>query len=118
MAGTPRPEEGSEHVYFYSLEELTGRSFLHGEVVGTGIYVIRHFQRGDEEETAREMDGFGLRYRPSDYGVSREEFISALLHMKKYASYRAYRAKIPYTILDDTPITEMDAIELWKKLES
>ncbi|MDG6920442.1 MAG: iron-containing alcohol dehydrogenase [Nitrososphaerota archaeon] len=116
MAGSPRPEEGSEHVYFYSLEELTGRHFLHGEVVGTGIYVIRSFQAGDEEETAKDMEGFGLLYKPKDYGVTRDEFVKTLLHMKKYASYKAYKAKLPYTILDKTKITEADAAALWNKL--
>jgi glycerol-1-phosphate dehydrogenase [NAD(P)+] len=116
MADSPRPEEGSEHVYFYSLEELTERSFLHGEVVGTGIYVIRHFQAGDEEETAKEMEGFGLLYRPADYGITKEEFTSTLLHMKKYAAYKAYRSKLPFTVLDTVKISENDAGELWKKL--
>jgi len=116
MAGSPRPEEGSEHVYFYSLEEVTGRGFLHGEVVGTGIYVIRHFQAGDEEETGKTMDGFGLLYRPGDYGITKEEFTKTLLHMKKYASYKAYKAKLPYTVLDTVNITEADAAALWAKL--
>jgi glycerol-1-phosphate dehydrogenase [NAD(P)+] len=116
LAGTPRPEEGSEHVYFYALEELTGKSFLHGEVVGTGIYVIRHFQEGDEEETGKAMDGMGLLFRPSDYGISKEEFTKTLLHMKKYASYKEYKAKLPFTVLDTVKITKDDADSLWKQL--
>jgi glycerol-1-phosphate dehydrogenase [NAD(P)+] len=116
IAGSPRPEEGSEHVYFYSLEEITGKSFLHGEVVGTGIYVIRHFQEGDEEETGKIMDGLGLLYRPSAYGLTKELFTQTLLHMKKYASYKEYKAKLPYTVLDKVNITKADADELWKQL--
>ena len=118
VAGSPRPEEGSEHVYFYSLEEITGRSFLHGEVVGTGIFVIRHFQEGDEKETGKVMDALGLRYRPSEYGLTKEIFTKTLLHMKKYASYKEYKAKLPYTILDKVKITSDDADELWKKLSA
>ena len=76
------------------MEELTGKSFLHGEVVGTGIYVIRHFQEGDEEEPGKVMDGLGLLFRPSDYGISKEEFTKTLLHMKKYASYKEVHGEL------------------------
>ncbi len=116
LAATPRPQEGSEHVFFYSLEELAGKPFLHGAAVGTGIYAMRHFQAGDEEEAGKMMDGFGLGYRPADYGLKREEFTSALLHMKEYASYPEYKSMIDYTILNEVEITKEDADEIWKKI--
>jgi glycerol-1-phosphate dehydrogenase [NAD(P)+] len=112
-AGSPRPEEGSEHLYFYTLEQQTGRSFVHGETVGTGIYVITHFQTKDEEEVARAMDAMGLYFRPRDYGVSHEEFVSAVLGMKRYST----AAKHMYTIVEKVNITPNDAEELWKKLQ-
>lgn len=116
LAKSSRPESGSEHVYFFSLEHTTGRSFLHGEAVGTGIYVLRHFQAGDEEESARTMDELGLLFRPEEQGVGKEEFISAVLHMKEYASYETYRKKLPYSILDTAKIGRDDAESLWKAL--
>jgi len=107
-----RPEEGSEHVFFYALGELTRRNFLHGEVVGTGIYIVSHLQSNSEEEVARVMDDFGLMFRPSDYEISRDEFVSTVLHMKKYSQ----DVKFPFTILDVVDINRRDAEALWAKL--
>jgi len=111
-AGKARPEEGSEHVFFYALGELARRNFLHGEVVGTGIYIVSYLQSNSEEEVARVMDDLGLVFRPSDYGISRDEFVSTVLHMKKYSQ----AVKFPFTILDLADINRRNAEALWAKL--
>jgi glycerol-1-phosphate dehydrogenase [NAD(P)+] len=114
LAGKPRPEEGSEHIFFYALEELTGRSFVHGDVVGTGIYVASHFQSRQEDEAASAMDSLGLMFRPRDCGVSKEDFISTVLHMKDHSQ----RAKLFFSIVNVADITRRDAEKLWDKLSS
>jgi glycerol-1-phosphate dehydrogenase [NAD(P)+] len=114
LAGKARPEEGSEHVYFYALEELTGQSYVHGEAVGTGIYVATHFQSKEEETVAGVMDRLGLMFRPRDYGVSHDQFINTVLRMKEYSRLN----KIPYSILDTIEITRDDAESLWTKLSA
>lgn len=113
-AGKARPEEGSEHIYFYTLEELTRRNFLHGEVVGTGIYVTTYFQSKEEDQVAREMDSMGLMFRPRDYGISKEEFISTVLSMKEHSK----RARLFFSIVDVVDITRQDPEKLWNKLSS
>lgn len=111
-AGNPRPEEGSEHLFFYTLEELTGRAFLHGEVVGTGIYILTHFQNNEEGVVDREMDSMGLMFRPKDYGITHDEFVGTVLQMKRYST----EAKSMFTIVNVVDITKDDAEMLWKKL--
>lgn len=111
-AKSPRPEEGSEHLFFYELEDLTKRAFVHGEVVGTGIYILTHFQNNEEEIVAKEMDAMGLMFRPKDYGISREEFVETILNMKRYSQ----EAKSMFTIVDVVDITRADAEMLWNKL--
>ena len=111
-AKSPRPEEGSEHLYFYTLEELTKRSFLHGEVVGTGIYVLTHFQNREEDVVARELDEMGLLFRPRDYGINHDEFQNAVLQMKRYSR----ETKSMFTIVDVTDITRSVVEKLWQKL--
>jgi len=111
-AKTPRPEEGSEHLFFYTLEELTKRAFVHGEVVGTGIYILTHFQNNEEAIVEREMDAMGLLFRPKDYGITHDEFIDTVLQMKRYSR----EAKSMFTIVDVVEITRDDAEMLWKKL--
>jgi glycerol-1-phosphate dehydrogenase [NAD(P)+] len=111
-AGNPRPEEGSEHLFFYTLEELTKRAFVHGEVVGTGIYILTHFQNNEEAIVEREMDAMGLMFRPHDYGISHDEFVDTVLQMKRYS----HEAKSMFTIVDVVDITRDDTEMLWKRL--
>lgn len=111
-AKSPRPEEGSEHLFFYTLEDLTGRMFVHGEVVGTGIYVLTHLQNNEEGIVEREMDEMGLMFRPKDYGISHDEFVRTVLQMKRYSR----EAKSMFTIVDVKDITRDDADLLWKRL--
>jgi glycerol dehydrogenase-like iron-containing ADH family enzyme len=114
LAGTSRPEEGSEHIFFYALEELTRRNFVHGEVVGTGIYVLSHFQTKEEGSVSKVMDSMGLMFRPRDYGISRDEFVKTVLHMKQYSQQN----KMFYSILDTIEISIQDAEKLWDKLSA
>ena len=114
VAGKPRPEEGSEHIFFYALEELTGRSFVHGEVVGTGIFVVTYFQTKQEKTVAREMDSMGLMFRPRDYGLSRDEFLNTILRMKPYSKQN----KMFYSILDAIEVSRQDAEKLYDMLSA
>lgn len=111
-AKNPRPEEGSEHLFFYALEELTGRTFVHGEVVGTGIYVLTHFQNNEESIVEREMDAMGLLFRPKEYGISRDEFVDTVLRMKGYSR----ETKSMFTIVDTIDISRGEAEMLWNRL--
>jgi len=112
LAGKPRPEEGSEHVFFYNLEALTGRGFVHGEVVGTGIFVSTHFQSNQEDHVASVMDSIGLMFRPRDYGVNHDEFVETVLGMRRYAEEK----KLPFSVLHTVNISRDDAESLWRKL--
>lgn len=46
--GHSRPEEGSEHYFAYSVENLLGKGLPHGDLVGPGILLMAEFQ---EQET-------------------------------------------------------------------
>ena len=67
--GRTWPQEGIEHVYFYSLEKVTGRTFSHGEVLGTGCVIGAFFHGEDTGEIMEDLDSFGLKFRPRDYGI-------------------------------------------------
>jgi glycerol-1-phosphate dehydrogenase [NAD(P)+] len=47
--GHSRPEEGSEHYFAYSVENLVEKGLSHGELVGPGILLMAEFQ---DQETA------------------------------------------------------------------
>jgi len=48
--GHSRPEEGSEHYFAYSVENLLGPGRSHGSLVGPGILLMAEFQEQDTEE--------------------------------------------------------------------
>ncbi len=44
QVGHARPEEGSEHYFAYSVENLTGHGLPHGDLVGPGIMIMSKLQ--------------------------------------------------------------------------
>ncbi len=102
--GGARPEEGSEHLFAYNYEYLTGRHMVHGELVGTGIYAMSVVQGNDPEAIRAAMDRCRLAYRPADNGMTPAELAETL------RTLNAFRRNHPedtfYSVLDRTEITE------------
>jgi glycerol-1-phosphate dehydrogenase [NAD(P)+] len=66
--GHSRPEEGSEHYFAYSVENLMGKGLSHGELVGPGILIMADFQEQntDELEAALQACHIPLDNIPAD----------------------------------------------------
>jgi glycerol-1-phosphate dehydrogenase [NAD(P)+] len=107
--GRTWPQEGIEHVFFYSLEKVAGRIFSHGEVLGTGCVVGAYFHKADVGEVIDELDSFGLKFRPKDYGISLGEFVNAIHNMKEITTAMGSR----YEILDARKLSDSEMKELW-----
>lgn len=79
-----RFEEGSEHFFAYTFEEVTGRTILHGELVSMGVQIMSHFQ-GNAPERAREtIARAGTRHRLSDLGVSESEVLETMRRLPTF----------------------------------
>ncbi len=50
QVGHSRPEEGSEHYFAYSVENLMGKGLPHGDLVGPGILLMAEFQEQETQE--------------------------------------------------------------------
>ncbi len=98
--GTSRPEEGSEHIVAYHIEHLTRRHFLHGDLVGLGIFCMTRLQQNAPEEAADLIRRCGLRYTVPD--ATREEVAACLRGLKAFKE----QAGLFYSIVDTTPITD------------
>jgi len=74
----PRHIEGVEHFFFYDLEKLTGRHFIHGQPVGLGIVLgsVMHDSGADEMVTA--LHRAGVDIRPEAMGVTWAEAEEAM----------------------------------------
>jgi glycerol dehydrogenase-like iron-containing ADH family enzyme len=82
--GNSRPEEGSEHFWAYNVEYLTGRQFIHGELVCLGVVLMAGLQDNLADEVHRFLEKAGVRYRPEDLRLSKDDVVRSLLSLKEY----------------------------------
>ena len=66
----PRHIEGFEHFFFYALEYLTGRTFLHGQPVCLGTYIGALLHESRAEEFLTTIHDIGVDIRPEAMGVT------------------------------------------------
>jgi glycerol dehydrogenase-like iron-containing ADH family enzyme len=92
---------GSEHLLAWNLEGVTGRHFIHGEVVALGVLVAAHVQGGDAAGLRAALDQARVRYRPADIGVEWSELERAL---ETVADYNR-RVRRFHTVFEDTDWT-------------
>ena len=102
-AGHYRVEEGSEHFLFYELEERLQRSFVHGHIVGLGIYLMSQLQNNRFEFIRNIMDEVGLKYHPIDLKITKEDLVASLLNLKTYINQRP---NLWYSIINDAIIDD------------
>lgn len=108
----PRPVEGVEHLFFYALESLSGKTFVHGQPVCLGV-VAGALMHGDSR-TGELLDAIreiGVDIRPRAMGVTWGEVRHALLGLRKFARDN----KLPHGIahekrLDDGFVDELRAL--------
>lgn len=98
--GNARPEEGSEHIVAYGMEHLTRRHFLHGDLVGLGIFAMARLQRNEPDWVEDLMKRLGLRYTCPD--ASTEEIRECLRGLQRFKE----DAGLFYSVVDVEPITD------------
>ncbi len=101
QAGSSRPEEGSEHHLLYTLEYLTGRTYLHGAAVTLCALVMAYLQGNAPDELRDLADACGVAYRAILAEVGKDALVAAVLHAPDYARAEG----LPHTALMETPIT-------------
>lgn len=77
--------EGCEHFFFYNLEFLTRKHFIHGEPVCLGIILVTAFTGQDHESIKKDILDIGVRVHPGEMGVSEEDIIEAFASCKDYS---------------------------------
>ena len=98
----PRPIEGSEHTFFYTLEYLTKKHFLHGQPVGLGALLMSVLQKHEPAWIKGALDLCHVPYLPEEMGVTWAEVEEALRYMPEYAEKAGlwYSAAVHYKITD------------------
>jgi len=80
----PRHIEGVEHFFFYNLEHLTGRHFIHGQPVGLGIVVGSVVQDNEPERMVAALARAGVDVRPEAMGVTWDDVGEAMRTLPAY----------------------------------
>ena len=98
-----RVEEGSEHFLFYELEERLRRPFIHGHIIGLGIYLMSRLQENKAEEITKIMDDVRLDYQPKSMDLKYDDLFKSLINLKSFVKSRP---KLWFTVIDDEEISE------------
>lgn len=92
---------GSEHLFAWTLESLTGRHFIHGEIVALGIVISSWLQGRDHVALTNALNDARVTYHPERLGIEWSEIESTLLGVNEYnRSVRQFN-----TVYDDVTWT-------------
>jgi|WetSurMetagenome_2_1015567.scaffolds.fasta_scaffold03058_4 6-phospho-beta-glucosidase len=100
--GSSRPQEGSDHTFAYNAEYQTGRSFLHGELVALGAYVMANLQNNGPDNLRNIYKKTGILWQPRDVGLSKSEISNILRSLNWYQKNFGRR----FTVLNVEKISE------------
>ena len=98
----PRHIEGMEHFFFYNLEWITGRHFIHGQPVGLGCVIGATLQDNQPELVLGALLRAGVDVRPEQMGVTWEEAAEAMRTLAAYSR----QAGLWYTAAHERPIDD------------
>ncbi len=90
--GTSRPEEGAEHLVAYNLEHITRHHFLHGDLVGLGIFTMSRLQNNNPGWAADLIRRCGLRYTVPD--ASPQEIRQCLCSLRAFKENAGFFSSI------------------------
>jgi glycerol-1-phosphate dehydrogenase [NAD(P)+] len=95
--GHSGPEEGSEHYFAYAAEALTGRTFIHGELVGLGVVLMAGFQGEHGPRAAAFLDRSGVAWRPSQLGIETHTLETILVGLPRFVR----ETGLPWSVIDE-----------------
>lgn len=98
----PRPVEGVEHFFFYALEYLTGKKFIHGQPVCLGIYLGSLLQENRAEEMLAAIRRVGVDIRPEAMGITWDDVATTLRKLTWYVE----QAGLWYSIANERTADE------------
>jgi glycerol-1-phosphate dehydrogenase [NAD(P)+] len=96
----PRHIEGVDHFFFYNLERITGRHFIHGQPVGLGIYVGSLWQENHADDMLAALHRAGVDIRPEAMGVTWDDVAEAVRTLPAYVR----DAGLWFTVVDAVPV--------------
>jgi len=98
-----RANHSSEHFFAYNLERMTGKWFIHGELVCLGIVLMLALQENSELYEARKIiEECGVPYAPELLGLSWDEIEITLKTLRDYVVQENFY----YSIINEIGVNE------------
>lgn len=110
--GHAQMEEGSEHYFAYLAEQVTGRSFVHGELVVLGAVIMSRWQENDAALVLDVATRAKVRWRPEDIGVSAEELREIICALPDFVTEMSF----PYSVINERTLTNSETADVLKGL--
>ena len=88
---------GTEHLFAWNLERVTGQRLLHGEAVALGTVIAAHLQDGRTATLREALDRARVPWRPAELGLARADLEVTLTTL---ADYNRTVRRIP-SVVDD-----------------
>jgi glycerol-1-phosphate dehydrogenase [NAD(P)+] len=107
-AGHAHPEEGSEHYLAYRLERETGRSFVHGELVGLGVVAMSVLQDNDPMLAIRVLEDARVAWRPGQLALDAGTLVRCLTTLRAFVR----EAGLPWSVIDEADLSSERAVAL------
>ncbi len=95
--GHSGPEEGSEHYFGYAVEARTGRSFVHGELIGLGVVIMSGLQGNEQGRAITFLDRCRVQWHPEQIGLDHATLEAVLTDLPRFVR----EAGLPHSILDE-----------------
>jgi glycerol-1-phosphate dehydrogenase [NAD(P)+] len=96
LIGHSRPEEGSEHYFAYSVENVMGKGLPHGDLVGPGILLLAHIQGQDVAPLRTALEACKIPLR----SIPRDVCVETLRQLPAYVREQELPYGIAYDLLD------------------
>lgn len=113
QVGSSQPEEGSEHFLGYNLEFITRRGYMHGQLICLCVYAMARLQNNRPGWALSLIERAACPWHLHDLGISRQDFIRALLTLPAYAQAERF----PPSVITQCPITHEFAEQLARECE-
>lgn len=75
---------GAEHLFAWNLEGVTGRHFIHGEIVALGIVISSFLQKSNHDLLKKALNTAKVAYHPETLGITWEEIEETLKTVEIY----------------------------------
>jgi glycerol-1-phosphate dehydrogenase [NAD(P)+] len=110
--GHAQMEEGSEHYFAYFAEQVTGTSFVHGELVTLGVVLMSRWQENNVDLAHATADRAQVRWRPEELGISAGVLTSILEGLSEFVA----STELPYSVINERPLNASEIGTLVKGL--